>query len=111
MRDETVIIRKAPASYAYLFWVSGMRRGEHAALEPEGTTVGRDAECDIILDDDTVSFEQARLRKEEGQWYLYDLASANTTAVAGAGSIYRHAVQDKERITFGSTEMVFRKLT
>ncbi len=109
MRDETVIIRKRAASYAYLFWVSGIRRGDHVALLAEGTTIGRDNECDVILDDDTVSAEQARIRLEDGEWYLYDLASTNRTAVAGA-DVFRHVLADRERVTFGETDMVFRVL-
>ncbi len=65
MRDETVIIRKSPASFAYLFWLTGVRRGEHAVVKPAGTTVGRDAGCEVVLDDETVSLEQARIRREE----------------------------------------------
>lgn len=110
MRDETVIIRKKRSSYAYLFWVTGIRRGDHAALEAEGTTIGRAADCDVILDDDTVSAEQARIRLEEGEWYLYDLAAANRTTVTGAGEVFRHVLADRERVTFGETEMVFRVL-
>ncbi|MCC6382300.1 MAG: FHA domain-containing protein [Dehalococcoidia bacterium] len=109
MRDETVIIRKAPTSFAYLFWVSGIRRGDHAVLNPEGTTVGRGREADVLIDDPTVSEEQARIRKEGGAWFLYDLASTNMSEVDSART-YRTALQDKARLTFGETEMVFREL-
>jgi len=109
MRDETVIIRKAPTSFAYLFWVSGIRRGDHAVLNPEGTTVGRGREADILIDDPAVSEEQARVRKEGGTWYLYDLASANTSEVDKTAA-YRTQLHDKARLTFGETEMVFREL-
>lgn len=111
MRDETVIIRKKRAqSYAYLFWLSGVRRGEHASLAPEGTTIGRDPDCEVVLDDDTVSAEQARIRQEDGQWFLYDLASANTTMVGDELPVYRHALSDRDRLTFGETQMMFRAL-
>jgi pSer/pThr/pTyr-binding forkhead associated (FHA) protein len=107
--SETVIIRRTPPSFAYLFWVSGVRRGEHASLAAEGTTLGRGAEADVVLSDDTVSDEQARVRKEDDSWWLYDLASTNTTHVAGQ-PIYRHKLADGDRITLGTTEMVFRVL-
>ena len=109
MRDETVIIRKSPASFAYLFWLTGVRRGEHAVVKPAGTTVGRDAACEIVLDDETVSLEQARIRREEDGWVLYDLASANRTEAAGA-PVYVKVLADGDHITFGTTEMVFRDL-
>ena len=41
MSDETVIIRKTPPSFAYLFWLNGVRRDDHVMLRSEGTTLGR----------------------------------------------------------------------
>ena len=81
----------------------------HAAVEPAGTTIGRGAEAEVLLDDATVSLEQARVRKEGLDWYLYDLAATNTTAVAGA-QVHRHQLRDGDRVTFGETDMVFRVL-
>ena len=110
MAEETVIIRRTPASFAYLFWLSGVRRGEHASLDPSGTTVGRGGESAVIVDDATVSIEQSRLRIEDGAWFLYDLAATNATSVAGQ-PVHRHQLKDGDRITFGETEMVFRVLS
>lgn len=109
MRDETVIIRKAPVSFAYLFWVNGIRRGDHAVLDAQGTTIGRGREVDVLIDDPTVSEEQARVRKEGDVWYLYDLAAANTSEVDHT-AVYRTELHDRARLTFGETEMVFREL-
>ncbi len=36
MSDETVIIRKTPPSFAYLFWLNGVRRGDHVMLRSGG---------------------------------------------------------------------------
>ena len=109
MSDETVIIRKTPPSFAYLFWVGGVRRGEHVALRTDGTTIGRSSDADVVLDDPTVSEEHARIRKEDGAWYLYDLASANTTLVAGE-SVHRRALVDGDPLRMGSTDLVFRSV-
>jgi pSer/pThr/pTyr-binding forkhead associated (FHA) protein len=107
MSDETVIIRKAAPTYAYLFWMDGVRRGEHVALKAEGTTVGRSSEADIVLDDLTVSEEHARFRFEGDTWYVYDLASANSVLVGGE-PIRRHALADKDRLQIGMANLVFR---
>ena len=109
MADETMIIRKTPPSFAYLFWLNGVRRGDHVMLRSAGTTIGRSGEADVVLDDPTVSEEHARIRQEDGQWYLYDLASANTTAVGGE-AVARHALADKDRVQVGMTELVFRSV-
>lgn len=109
MNDETVIIRRTQPVFAYLFWTEGVRRGEYAQLVPEGVTLGRGAEADIILDDDTVSAEQARIRREGTTWVLYDLASANRTVRAGQ-PVARAELTDGDHLAFGNTPMVFRCL-
>ncbi|MCC6265923.1 MAG: FHA domain-containing protein [Dehalococcoidia bacterium] len=109
MSDDTVIIRKVPTSFAYVFWLSGIRRGDNAMLAVEGSTIGRGREADILLDDETVSDEQARIRKEGDAWFLYDLASTNRTAVSGT-PVARQQLVDGDRLTFGMTEMAFRVL-
>lgn len=109
MSDETVIIRRAPASFAYLFFVTGIRRGSSAMLDARGTTIGRDPAVEVHLDDPTVSEEHARLRQEDGEWWLYDLAATNRTTVDGE-SVTRHRLADRARVTFGETTMVFRVL-
>jgi pSer/pThr/pTyr-binding forkhead associated (FHA) protein len=107
--DKTVIIRRKPQSFAYLFWVEGPRRGDHAPLEASGTMIGRGREADVVIDDETVSAEQARIRLEQDRWYLYDLAATNRTAVDGV-LVTRHPLEDGVRLTFGMTDMVFRVL-
>lgn len=109
MSDDTVIIRKSPASFAYLFWLSGIRRGDSVMLNAGGSTIGRGREADVLLDDETVSDEQARIRKEGDAWFLYDLAATNRTAV-DAKPVARHQLADGDRLTFGTTEMAFRAL-
>jgi hypothetical protein len=55
---------------------------------PRGTattfTIGRDRQCDLSIDDLTVSRHHARLqRTEAGDWLLFDLGSRNGTRVNG----------------------------
>lgn len=79
-------------------------------MKPAGITIGRGAECDVVLDDDTVSMEHARIRREDDTWVLYDLAAANRTTAAGH-PIFTKTLADRDRVAFGLTEMVFRDLT
>ena len=46
--------------------------------------VGRDPECDIVLDDDRVSRKHARLAFTRGSWSLTDLDSMNGTSLDGS---------------------------
>jgi pSer/pThr/pTyr-binding forkhead associated (FHA) protein len=107
MSDETVIIRKTPPSFAYLFWLNGVRRGDHVMLRAEGTTLGRSGAAEVPMDDPTVSDEHARIRLEGGTWFLYDLASANSVLVGGE-PVHRHALADNDRLQIGMTDLVFR---
>ena len=107
MSDETVIIRKTPPTFAYLFWVDGVRRGDHVSLKADGSTLGRSSEADIVLDDLTVSEEHARIRFEGDAWFVYDLASVNSVLVGGE-PIRRHALADGDRLQIGMTNLVFR---
>jgi pSer/pThr/pTyr-binding forkhead associated (FHA) protein len=109
MSDETVIIRKTPPSFAYLFWLSGVRRGDHVMLRPEGTTLGRSGAAEVSLDDPTVSDEHARIRLEGDVWFVYDLASSNAVMVGGE-QVHRHALADNDRLRIGMTDLVFRLL-
>lgn len=109
MSDETVILQGGVPTFAYVFWTSGMRRGDHVALRPDGSTIGRSGECDVRLDDQSASTEHARIRQEGESWFLYDLASSNPTKVGGA-VVHRHELADGDRLTIGATDLVFRRL-
>lgn len=107
MPDETVILRKVPTSFAYLFMLNGVRRGDHLALKASGSTIGRSPESDLILDDPAVSLEHARIRQEGTVWYVYDLASENQVFVADE-AVGRKALADGDRLRIGETDLVFR---
>jgi hypothetical protein len=64
------------------------------------TVIGRDPDCDIVLDDDRVSRRHARLVFAQGAWQLSDLDSKNGTLVQGLPM--REAALDRQGwISFG----------
>ncbi|MDE3091138.1 MAG: FHA domain-containing protein [Chloroflexota bacterium] len=74
---ETRVLRAQPSSLVYLVIRSGVHEGTTFQLG-ETTNIGRKADLnDIVLDDDAVSRQHARVRFEEGKFVFYDLASAN----------------------------------
>jgi transcriptional regulator with GAF, ATPase, and Fis domain len=64
------------------------------------TVIGRDPECDIVLDDDRVSRRHARLVFDDAAWRLIDLASTNGTLLHGR-PLQSAAVQHDGWISFG----------
>ncbi|MGH2632939.1 MAG: FHA domain-containing protein [Tepidiformaceae bacterium] len=109
MGSERSTTAEAAIPFAGLFWLSGPRRGQHATLSTDGTTIGTGGDSDVLIDEPGVSLEHARLRMEEGEWFVYDLASRAGTTIGGE-TIYRHRLADGDRIGFGTSQVVFRVL-
>ena len=57
----------------------GGRAGEHFVPQGERTTIGRSPECDVFLDDVTVSRKHAVLVRRDGEFFIEDQGSLNGT--------------------------------
>jgi hypothetical protein len=57
----------------------GGRAGEHFVPQGDRTTIGRSPECDIFLDDVTVSRTHAVLVQKDGAFFIEDQGSLNGT--------------------------------
>jgi pSer/pThr/pTyr-binding forkhead associated (FHA) protein len=109
MIEPTRIIGSAAAPIAWLVIRSGPRAGRDFRIGAQ-PTVGRDAaNCDLIINDDGVSAQHARIKEERGQFTLYDLASTNGTFLNGQ-RIQEAGLADGDVITAGSTQMIFKEV-
>jgi hypothetical protein len=73
--------------------------------------VGRSRECDVRLDDGNVSRRHFELvREEPSTWVVVDLGSTNGTEVNGRRVQRRTSLDDGDRITVGSTELLFERV-
>lgn len=114
-QHQTMIMGKPPPALAWLVVMSGFRTGKLFPLDPSGTVIGRDAQNDIVLDDEAASRQHAKLRKETEQgsnveqFYIYDLASANGTLVNDK-KVVREALKDGDRVRIGETLLVFKTI-
>jgi hypothetical protein len=81
-----------------------------AFVLPSGTktifTIGRDAACDLVLYDVTVSRTHAGLRREAGAWLLSDAGSMNGTRLNGWRVTEPVPLRAGDRVTFGSMTLV-----
>src|SRR5204863_6062799 len=66
---------------ALLVRAGGGRAGEHFLPQGERTTIGRSPDCDIFLDDVTVSRKHAVLIRRGDEFFIEDLGSLNGTYV------------------------------
>jgi signal transduction histidine kinase/pSer/pThr/pTyr-binding forkhead associated (FHA) protein len=64
--------------------VSGPKGSRDLSLNPQGTTLGRSPNCDVILDHDSVSRFHARIYQDPfGRWIVEDLKSHNGIFING----------------------------
>ena len=84
----------------------GGRAGEHFLLQNERTTLGRSPDCDVFLDDVTVSRHHAVLSRRGDVFVVEDQGSLNGTFVN------RHRVEsaelsDDDELQIGKYRLIF----
>jgi FHA domain-containing protein len=72
--------------------------------------IGRSKECDIQVPDPNVSRRHAEVRQEGAAYWVIDLDSTNGMEVNGRRQ-KRAKLRQGDRITLGSTELVFKRET
>ena len=80
--------------------------GRRVSVGDEGVTIGRMADCDVVLSDESVSRRHAEVRRRGNEILVVDLGSTNGTKVNGAGVRERRLV-DGDEILVGSTALRF----
>ncbi len=108
----TRILKVLPKLLAYLVVRSGPHEGKIFPLDAD-TRIGRQADVnDIVLDDDSISREHARIKFQDNAYFLYDLASGNHTYIRASENqewqeILKHALADGMNIKLGETVLAF----
>ncbi|MGH3104906.1 MAG: FhaA domain-containing protein [Gaiellaceae bacterium] len=82
--------------------------GEQRELDRRRMVIGRSKECDIQLADANVSRRHAEVRQEGASFWIVDLDSTNGIEVNGR-RLKRAKLEDGDRMTLGSTEILFRR--
>jgi hypothetical protein len=82
--------------------------GTKHELDGGHAVIGRSKECDIQLPDPNVSRRHAEVRQEGAAYWVIDLDSTNGMEVNGRRQ-KRAKLRQGDRITLGSTELVFRR--
>ena len=72
-----------------------------------GTSIGREADNDVIVDEDTVSARHAVLRYDGGRWWVEDLGSTNGTFVNLQPVVEPRPVRSGDEVRFGRVAMRF----
>ena len=80
--------------------------GRKHEVTKTSVVLGRSREADVRVADVNVSRRHAELRQEGAGYWIVDLGSTNGVEVNGK-RVDRARVRDGDRITLGSTEVVF----
>jgi hypothetical protein len=94
----------------YQLWRESLRHPPLACSPPqagEPYVLGRHPDCDLVLDDDSVSRRHASIAREGDRWLIVDLGSRNGTQVNGWRVAEAH-VFDGDELVLGRTRLVFR---
>jgi FHA domain-containing protein/zinc ribbon protein len=84
----------------------GGREGENFEPKSDRTLIGRSPECDIFLDDVTVSRKHAVLVRQDGDFTIEDQGSLNGTFVNRA-RIESARLRDGDELQIGKYRLVF----
>ncbi|MBR2834475.1 MAG: FHA domain-containing protein [Coriobacteriales bacterium] len=91
---------------AELVIVRGPSTGQNFVLDIPEVTIGRDPNCEVFLNDRTVSRRHAHLSLQGGRAVIEDLSSLNGTWVNGA-IVSQAELTSGSSIQIGTFKMIF----
>jgi hypothetical protein len=81
--------------------------GKRLIVGPEGATLGRSRQADIMVDDANVSRQHAEIRPHGGSWRLTDLGSTNGSRLNGRRVGQPEVLKPGDEIELGTTTLTF----
>jgi hypothetical protein len=91
---------------ALVIRAGGGRVGESFAVDGERMSIGRRPDCDVFLDDVTVSRDHAVLINRGEMWYLDDCGSLNGTYV-NRSRIESQRLDEGDEVQIGKYKLTF----
>jgi hypothetical protein len=103
---EDAVAAGEPRGPALVVRAGGGRAGESFATAGPRTLIGRSPDCDVFLDDVTVSRRHAEITHEEDRYVIRDLGSLNGTFV-NRHRIETSVLADDDEVQIGKYRMTF----
>lgn len=103
---DTVATRDSIDGPALVVRSGGGRAGESFEAIGDRALIGRSPDCDVFLDDVTVSRRHAELVREESAYTIRDLGSLNGTFV-NKHRIENAVLEDDDEVQVGKYRMTF----
>jgi pSer/pThr/pTyr-binding forkhead associated (FHA) protein len=104
--EEAVLSEIKGEGPALVVRSGGGRAGEHFLLEQEETSVGRSPDCDVFLDDVTVSRRHALVVRRDGRYFIEDRGSLNGTFL-NRRRIESGPLEDGDEVQIGKYRLTF----
>jgi pSer/pThr/pTyr-binding forkhead associated (FHA) protein len=86
---------------------SGALKGQRLLVKVPIVNIGRADYCDLVIPDDSVSSQHAKLTRREGVWVLTDLDSTNGTLVDGERIQGEVPIAPGAFVRFGDVQLLF----
>jgi hypothetical protein len=81
--------------------------GKRLIVGPDGATLGRSRQCDVMVDDANVSRQHAEVRPHGGSWTVADLGSTNGSRLNGRRIGQPEVLKPGDEIELGTTTLTF----
>jgi pSer/pThr/pTyr-binding forkhead associated (FHA) protein len=104
--DEDGIALEGIEGPALVVRSGGGRAGEHFIPQGAKTTIGRSPDCDVFLDDVTVSRNHAVLVDQDGRFTIEDQGSLNGTYV-NRSRVESAELEDGDELQIGKYRLTF----
>ena len=98
---------KAPGTLAKFLVRSGSLKGQRLLVKVPIVNIGRADYNDLVIPDDSVSSQHAKLMRREGVWVLTDLGSTNGTMVDGERITGDAPISPGSFVRFGDIQLIF----
>jgi hypothetical protein len=86
--------------------VGGPKTGHTQVVPPEGLVIGRDGQCDLVLESERISRRHVRLNRLGHGLEVEDLGSTNGVTVNGLRVQGRQQLEPGDRLAVGEFELV-----
>jgi pSer/pThr/pTyr-binding forkhead associated (FHA) protein len=96
-----------PGPLASILVKGGSKKGQRLQIRVPVVNIGRADYNDIVLPEESVSTQHAKLQRRDGVWVLQDLGSTNGTFVDGEKLSGETPVAPGSSIRFGDVSVVF----
>ena len=101
------VLEDVPEGVGVLLVVRGPNQGAKFLLDHEVVSAGRHPQCDIFLDDVTVSRHHARITERGGHRWLADLNSLNGTYVNRTLIDGEVALRNGDEVQIGKFRLIY----